>query len=326
MLTMFSIPKPFRGHIGVIQNNAIRSWVRLSSAYEVILFGDEEGIAEIAAELGIKHVPHVERNEYGTPLMNSLCDSAQDVARHEILCVVNADIILLSDFSKAVEHALSCGRDPFLIMSRRWNLDLREHWDFSKPDWEAHLRAYAEKMCRQRKPAGMDYMIFPRGLLRNLPPFAVGRLSAWNWVVYKVLSLGVPVIDATNVVTAIHQRHNYGHQTSLPHEEAVRADNICPQASYEVIEKSAEAERNRELCGGENPIFSPWDVTWVLTKSGSLRRPPLVGRLYQRMYRYELRAPVPQVHPLRPVLRALVILVKAIRSLQGKPRARFLQA
>ena len=326
MLTIFSIPKPFRGHIGVIQNNAIRSWVRLCPEYEIILFGDEEGTAEIAAEFGVRHVPYVERNEYGTPLMSSLYDSAQDVASHEILCVVNADIILLSDFCKAVEHARSRGSDPYLITGRRWNIDMQEHWDFSNADWEARLRAYAEKMCRQRKPAGLDYTIFPRGLLRNLPPFAVGRLSGGNWIVNKVLSQGVPVIDSTDVVTAIHQSHDYGHQQQLLGEEATKADNRDPAKVYSVISKNIEAERNRELCGGENPIVSPFDVTWVLTKNGYLKRPPLVGRVYLRMYGCNLAAPFFQVHPYRLVLRAVATLLRAFRSVRRKPGARFLQA
>ena len=42
MLTIFSTPKPFRGHIGVIQRNAIESWKRIHPDVEIILFGDEE--------------------------------------------------------------------------------------------------------------------------------------------------------------------------------------------------------------------------------------------------------------------------------------------
>jgi hypothetical protein len=46
MLTIFAIPKPFRGHIGVIQRNAICSWLELRQACEIILLGDDEGTAE----------------------------------------------------------------------------------------------------------------------------------------------------------------------------------------------------------------------------------------------------------------------------------------
>ncbi len=310
MLTLFALPKPFRGHIGVIQDNAIRSWTRLRPDYEIILFGDEEGTAEIAAELGIKHVPEVECNEYGTPLVNSMFDIAQDMASYELLCHVNADIILLSDFPAAVEQAIThMGRDPFLLIGRRWNIDLKENWDFSNADWEARLRAYAENVCTQRSPSGMDYYIFPRGLFRNLPPFAVGRFSYTNWMVYQVLSQGVPVIDITYVATSIHQRHDYAHQQNVLGEEAARADNVNPLKAYEILSKSPEAERNRQLAGGENPIFSPSDVTWILTKSGSLRRPPRIRHLYHRLFVYRLPAPFPQVHLFRPPLRAFAALV-----------------
>ena len=63
MLTIFAIPKPFIGHIGIIQRNAVESWIRLQPKCEIILLGDEEGIERTAKELGTKWLPHLERNE-----------------------------------------------------------------------------------------------------------------------------------------------------------------------------------------------------------------------------------------------------------------------
>jgi hypothetical protein len=63
MLTFFTTAKPFRGHSATIQCNALQSWKLLHPDIEVILFGDEEGTAEVCAELGLRHEPHVERNE-----------------------------------------------------------------------------------------------------------------------------------------------------------------------------------------------------------------------------------------------------------------------
>ncbi len=62
MLTIFTVPKPFRGHIKVIQTNAIRSWLLLRPECEVILFGNDEGTAEIACELGRRHIPNIDCN------------------------------------------------------------------------------------------------------------------------------------------------------------------------------------------------------------------------------------------------------------------------
>src|SRR6266853_4649960 len=47
VLTIFASAKPFHGHTGVIQRNAIASWTRLRPRPEIILFGNEPGVAEI---------------------------------------------------------------------------------------------------------------------------------------------------------------------------------------------------------------------------------------------------------------------------------------
>jgi hypothetical protein len=65
MLTFFTTAKPFVGHSGIIQRNALRSWKLLDPDVEVILFGDEEGAAEVSGELGLRHETKVERDERG---------------------------------------------------------------------------------------------------------------------------------------------------------------------------------------------------------------------------------------------------------------------
>jgi hypothetical protein len=49
MITLFSTPKPFVGHVGVIQRNAILSWQRLHPDVEIILVGEDAGTAEVCA-------------------------------------------------------------------------------------------------------------------------------------------------------------------------------------------------------------------------------------------------------------------------------------
>src|SRR5438067_1262389 len=98
MLTIFSTPKPFRGHVKITQYNALRSWTLLDPKIEIILFGDEEGAQEAAREFGLRHEPSVRRSEKGTKYLGYLFDRAQEVSRHDVLCYVNCDIILMSDF------------------------------------------------------------------------------------------------------------------------------------------------------------------------------------------------------------------------------------
>jgi hypothetical protein len=83
MLTLFTTAKPFRGRDGIIQRNALKSWKLLRPDVEVILFGDEEGAEEIARELGLRHEPRVQRNEFGTKRLDTMFSRAQEIARHE---------------------------------------------------------------------------------------------------------------------------------------------------------------------------------------------------------------------------------------------------
>jgi hypothetical protein len=60
--------------------------------------------------------------------------------------------------------------------------------------------------------AGIDYFAYRKGMWGDLPPFSLGRWSWDNWLVWRALNLGVPVIDATAVATAIHQNHDGCHR------------------------------------------------------------------------------------------------------------------
>ena len=70
----------------------------MQPSVEVIRFGDEEGAAETAKELGLHHEPHVERTEFGTKRLDFMFSRAQAVARHDLLCYINCDILLMRDF------------------------------------------------------------------------------------------------------------------------------------------------------------------------------------------------------------------------------------
>src|SRR5512133_2924520 len=97
-LTIFTAPKPFTNpHIALIQSNAIRSWLNLGPQVEVLLMGEEAGLAELAAECGVKHIPDVARNSNGTPLVSSMFDLARRHSTSPFLACVNADIVLMPD-------------------------------------------------------------------------------------------------------------------------------------------------------------------------------------------------------------------------------------
>ena len=292
MLSIFTIPKPFRGHSGVIQTNAIRSWLSLRPACEVILFGDDEGTAEVVAQLGIQHIPHVERNEYGTPLLDSVFSIAQDTASHQLMCYVNADIILMSDFLPAVQRV---HKYPFLIVGQRWDVELKEPVNFDGEQWEPWLRSHVANYGKLHPRTGIDYFVFPRGLYDYIPPFAIGRGGWDNWLIYRARSLKVPVIDATKAITAIHQNHDYSH---IPGGETT-------------VWKGPERKRNRELTGRGERAFNLVYATWILTSQG-MKRALSIRHLYFRICSVPVL--VPRLHFLNPLPKGLTKLIVFVTS------------
>ena len=139
MITIFSIPKAFKGHIDIIQRNALKSWTKLGSGCEVILFGDDEGVEEAAEEFGVTHVSDILKNEHGTPLLDFVFEKAQQMAKQNKMCYVNADIILLNDIVEAVKQV---NFDKFLMVGQRWDVDIDELLDYQSDDWEQILRDF----------------------------------------------------------------------------------------------------------------------------------------------------------------------------------------
>ena len=225
-LTIFALPKPFRGHIETIQRNAIRSWAQLKTAAEILLFGDDAGTAEIAQEFGLRHISDIRRNEFGTPLVSDLFQQAQGAAQHDTLCYVNSDIILLADFAEAVKR-IARFRAKFLMVGRRLDLDLAEPVRFDAQGWEASLRSRGLRQGRMNIARSIDYFVFPRNLYPPLPEMALGRFWWDNWLIWKAHAVGAAVVDATAVVLAIHQNHDHSHyaggrEAMLAGEEAAR--------------------------------------------------------------------------------------------------------
>src|SRR5512136_1424976 len=99
LVTVFTAPKPFTDPlISLIQRNAILSWMRLGDEVNVVLIGNEPGLVDFAAELGIQYLPDVARNAAGTPQVSSIFSVARQISTSPLLAYVNADILLTPQF------------------------------------------------------------------------------------------------------------------------------------------------------------------------------------------------------------------------------------
>lgn len=254
MLTIFSTPKPFVGHIGIIQRNAIQSWKLIHPQVEIILFGDEPGTSTVVREFGLIHVPEVSRSESGAKLLRSIFQPAQRIARHELLCYVNCDIILVPGIAKgAAEVASQFGQ--FLMVGRRWNVDITDPWDFSDSAWEDRISKLTAEQGKLVTACGIDYFAFRRGLYPPMPALVIGRIWWDHWLIWKARSMGIPVIDASSRILAIHQNHDYSY-----HVDGAAG-----------VWNDKEALRNYELAGGAWHLYTIQDCTHELTASGISR-------------------------------------------------------
>lgn len=255
-ITIFSAPKPFvHPHIATIQRNAIRSWQSLGPEVEVLLVGEEPGLAEVTQEYGLRQLPEVRRNASGTPLVSSIFALARQASQAPLLAYVNADILLLPDFVQAARQVWG-QLEHFLVIGQRWDLNVRTLLDFS-PGWDERLRAEVKARGRLHLPAGSDYFLFPRGLFTEMPDFAIGRAGWDNWMIYHARQQGWPVVDATPSLMVIHQDHDYSHLPGgKPH--------------YEL----PESRRNEELAGGAANLYMVLDSDRQLVH-GRIRPPRL---------------------------------------------------
>lgn len=266
-LTLFACPKPLdAGHVEMIQRNAIASWTRLPGRPDIILFG-RAGAARLAADLEARYSDEIELTATGAPLLDSLFPAAERLAGSDLLAYVNADVVLMSDFAAAAAR-ISRSRRRFLMIGRRTDLAVAAPLDFDD-GWEARLRARAAREGRLHSHEAIDYFVFRAGLFGEIPPLAVGRASFDNWLIRRARDVGAAVVDATPVVLAVHQDHDYGHVAGGEAE----------------VYSGAEADRNMELAGGASKLFFIHDATHVLTRRALV--PALAPRYVRhRWWRY----------------------------------------
>ncbi len=258
-VTLFAVPKSFKGHFAMIQRNALGSWMAQGPYCQVILAGDEEGTTEAAAEFSIKHIPYVAKNERGTPLLNSLFREVRKTSNSKVFCFINSDIMLTPNLVDVVSRVPF---KTFLMVGRRYNVNINQLWNFASENWDTRLVHLAEQVGEMDQPCAIDYFVFTRDLFQNIPEFAIGRIGYDNWLIYKARSEKVPVLDASKVITAVHQNHDYSHYPS----------------GYYGTREGPEAKRNMDLCGGGKYRFSITDSTWILSGKG-LRRALSYGHI-----------------------------------------------
>ncbi|MDW8415978.1 MAG: hypothetical protein RML92_00305 [Bacteroidia bacterium] len=226
MITIASWPKRFtEPRFADIQTKAIKSWQMLSPDVEIILVGKDEGVAEVCAQMGLKHLPNVRANERGTIYLDDLLYQISLHARHNIVAYVNADIIVLPALARAVSE-VSKKWKRFLLVSAPHIAD------FTAIQVEPGFEKNALKhIVQQPTPYGADIFVHTKGLYKKVKPFLVGRQIWDSWMMAYPAGKGIPCIDATEYAITLHpidetSTHAYVHlQEGKKREESWRKAN-----------------------------------------------------------------------------------------------------
>lgn len=250
MITFIAVPKPFKGHIGIIQTNAIKSWTLLNPKPEIILMGDDEGVKETAEKFNLRYIAEIEKNEFGTPLCSSIFREAEKAASNDWICHSNSDVILTNDFLKAFQF-VNQRLSKCLMIARRWNLDIKEPINFSV-NWEEKLKSDVDKHGKRHSYTGSDIFVFPKNLYGEIPAFTLGRTVFDNWLFYYTHSKNIPIVDLTEQVYIIHQYHDYPKELG----------------GQKGIYTGLEAQRNLKLAGGYPHLFTIRDCDYELEENG----------------------------------------------------------
>jgi hypothetical protein len=230
------------------------------------LCGNEPGIKEIASSYPrIVHLAQIKKNKNNTPIISDVFTKVRQLAKHDLICYLACDIILLSDFQPAAQK-LALDK-PFFALGRRTDFDLQESIDFNQSNWEEKLLAKVQQKGRLHGFSAMDLMIFPKKLVFKVPDFLIGRPGWDNALIYQLIKQGIKIIDVTPAITAIHQNHNYSHHS---------------QGKFGVW-KGEEARYNFKLAGGFSKMATIRNAHLMLTPQG-LTKPSLLRRIYSAIF------------------------------------------
>lgn len=227
MISIFAIPKDFNRPWDDSPDQqliAINSWQALRPAPEIILLGDAYYVKEIAEAHKFKHVPDIGCNEHDTPLVNDVFAKGEAAASHDLVMYINADIVLPPDFMIQVARIASLPN--VFAVGQRWDTDGFEHGMTGRHGWQ-HL--WREKWAKQHAPSGLDYFIYRKGTLGEIPPFAIGRWVWDNWLMWNAHQRGLNTIDLSEALTIFHPDHPVAAEHGFQQGPEYEANKILAQ-------------------------------------------------------------------------------------------------
>jgi hypothetical protein len=250
MIYIFCHPKPWIDVFLGIQHTCIKSWKQLEPTPRIILLGNDEGTEENAKNLNVDHIPDITCNEWGTPLISSIFATIRKHTRPEdIVCYINADIVLTNDFTKTIAVVTNTRKSEWLMVGKRRDLDLPDPNKMTVKQ----IREECERRGKDHGWAGIDYFVFPQHVFPFVYPFALGKFVWDQWLLGNAFRRGVFTVDASKTVLAVHLNCDWFFRGKLT-------------SNRMEIESSEEGKRNRSFDFYQKTILTGTIAETIETK------------------------------------------------------------
>lgn len=231
MLTIFTTHKP----LNVASNqiafcNAVRSWRRIAPTPQILVFGSERAIVNDEDATLVEVANPATPN--GHPYFNDFIRQSEQLATNDILMYCTDHLVLTYDLADTISLLDARFRGPFVAIGRRWDVTLDSYIDFGRATWADDIRQFALKRGKYQSVGAKDYLIFRRPFpIPTIPPFIVGYPWYDTWAVVACQRAGIPVIDVSRTVFAIHQNHAFREGTIVDRENTPQTAHNATLAS-----------------------------------------------------------------------------------------------
>jgi len=208
MITIFTTPKDFKNEFAIIQKNAINSWRSLSNDIEIIIMGNSFGAKEMADSIQATYIKNIPTSDNDVPTLPGLFKTADSKARNEILCYINADIILPKNFLDIISGLKKINR-KFLAVGHRWDLKVEKEINFYDIKENNTFWIYAKNNSTKHATTGIDYFIFKKNTFKKIPELVIGRFGWDNWLLWHARRNFMALVDLSASLFTVHQNHTY---------------------------------------------------------------------------------------------------------------------
>lgn len=208
MITIFTTCRSFENpEFNLIQRNALKSWTLLKPRPEILVMGNDPGAADICKELDLQHTPEVKLSRWNTPLLSDMFAIAERLTKNSTMLMCASDTIFFQDTIDACAE-INRRFKVFCGGVRRYEATVTELINFQDPSWANTLKQKAVL----GHPCAGDYYLHSKGFFK-MPPFAIGRSRADNWMYHYAIRKNA-LVDMTNKVFTVHQTHGHPHLNS----------------------------------------------------------------------------------------------------------------